>query len=83
MGMITPTEFKALFKESAELELVGIKNYTRRATIFEAVKTNNQANMQEGFGEGDLCWGFNKGDTALTDRCNIPVITGEISAAKP
>ena len=74
MGMITPTEFAALFRESAELELVGIKNYTQRAAIFWAVQTNGQADMN--FGEGELCWGFDKGTTVLTDRCNIPVITG-------
>ena len=54
MGMITPTEFEALFKDKAELELVGIKNYARRTTIFEAVKTTNQDDMKEAFSEGDL-----------------------------
>ena len=81
MGMLTPTVFVALFGENAELELVGIKNYTRRAAIFEVIQTNEQTDIK--FEEGELCWGFDKGTTVLTDRCNIPLITGEISATIP
>ena len=82
-GMLTPTEFEALFREGAELELVGIKSYTRRAAIQRAVQANNQTKVQ--FGEGDECWEFDKGSTPpqLTYRCNIPVVTGEISATIP
>ena len=40
MEMITPKEFEDLFKDSATLELVGIKNYEPRRSIFNAVKTS-------------------------------------------
>ena len=62
---------------------MGIKNYTRRASIYGAVEANNQTDVK--FGEGELTWGFDKGTTQpqLTDRCNIPLVTGEISATIP
>ena len=83
MGMIPPKVFEGLFKDSATLELVGIKNYGRGKAIYDAVKVTNQADMETSFREGEECWSFDIGGQSATKRCNFLVVTGEIFATIP